>query len=259
MSYQGSANPQSKNDTKLFSVQCFVLRTTSYLENDLIVSLLTKEGQRLDVFARGAKKSTKRYGAGLDHFQFIQCLIEKTKNGSLFRLIEINLTEDKAQLLNRNMSAFAVFSYIAELLYEFLKEGQQISGLYEIIDRASSYFQEGAHEAEDVLIALEKNILPLLGYWPDWGVCGRCQRKTLESSFYLHPMECVLFCQSCQQASGLGLASFLSVDKLLMQALLSDLALNKSQKRALRHILESLIHHVLGKKLKSHDFLQQLL
>lgn len=42
-----------------------VLKTTRYGEADLIVSVLTAEGARLQLFARSALKSKKRFGGGL--------------------------------------------------------------------------------------------------------------------------------------------------------------------------------------------------
>ncbi len=41
-----------------------VLRTIKYSEADLIVKILTKQGDKLDLFARSALKSKKRFGGG---------------------------------------------------------------------------------------------------------------------------------------------------------------------------------------------------
>lgn len=58
-----------------------VLKTTRYGEADLIVSLLTTEGSRLQLFARSALKSKKRFGGGLlEPTRYIQVSYEDRRS-----------------------------------------------------------------------------------------------------------------------------------------------------------------------------------
>ncbi|CAN5447279.1 hypothetical protein BH10BDE1_BH10BDE1_06680 [soil metagenome] len=58
-----------------------VLKTTRYGEADLIVSILTSEGVRLQLFARAALKSKKRFGGGvLEPTRYIQVSYEDRRS-----------------------------------------------------------------------------------------------------------------------------------------------------------------------------------
>jgi DNA repair protein RecO (recombination protein O) len=58
-----------------------VLKTTRYAEADLIVSILTSEGVRLQLFARAALKSRKRFGGGvLEPTRYIQVSYEDRRS-----------------------------------------------------------------------------------------------------------------------------------------------------------------------------------
>lgn len=58
-----------------------VLKTTRYGEADLIVSILTSEGARLQLFARSALKSKKRFGGGvLEPTHYIQVTYEDRRS-----------------------------------------------------------------------------------------------------------------------------------------------------------------------------------
>lgn len=76
-----------------------VLKTTRYGEADLIVSILTADGLRLQLFARSALKSKKRFGGGvLEPTRYIQVSYEDRRSrlggeSDLHSLREANIVE----------------------------------------------------------------------------------------------------------------------------------------------------------------------
>lgn len=77
-----------------------VIKTQPFKESDLIVKLICADHGIMSAIARGALKSTKRFGGGvLEPFHVIQCVWEKRKNKSndrdqLVELKEARLLED---------------------------------------------------------------------------------------------------------------------------------------------------------------------
>src|SRR5512140_1757045 len=61
-------------------IQAFVLSTIDYGDSDRIVSLFTLEHGRIRAFARGARKSRKRFGAALETFARIEAQV-RVKDG----------------------------------------------------------------------------------------------------------------------------------------------------------------------------------
>ena len=58
-------------DLRALRLQALVLRTLPYGENDLVVHLLARGLGRVPAFARGARKSQKRFGP-LEPFQLFE-------------------------------------------------------------------------------------------------------------------------------------------------------------------------------------------
>ncbi len=81
-----------------------VLKTTKYGEADLIVTLLTTQGARLQLFGRSALKSKKRFGGGvLEPTHYIQVSYEDRRSrlggeADLHTLREASLIEDFPKL-----------------------------------------------------------------------------------------------------------------------------------------------------------------
>lgn len=81
-----------------------VLKTTKYGEADLIVTLLTMDGTRLQLFGRSALKSKKRFGGGvLEPTHYIQVSYEDRRSrlggeADLHTLREASLLEDFPKL-----------------------------------------------------------------------------------------------------------------------------------------------------------------
>ena len=69
-------------------LQSFVLSSLDYGDSDRIVSLFTLEHGRVKAFARGARKSRKRFGPALEPFARID-VQAKIKEGMIEPLVEV--------------------------------------------------------------------------------------------------------------------------------------------------------------------------
>lgn len=83
--------------------KAIVLRTTRYGENDLIVQVINSKGAKLNLFARSALRSKKRFGGGvLEPTHFIQVMYQdkaaKGGDSSLHTLNEATLINSFSKL-----------------------------------------------------------------------------------------------------------------------------------------------------------------
>lgn len=61
--------------------KALILKKTLYQESDLILKVLTSEGEKLDVMAKGALRSKKRFGGGvLDPLNYVELTFAPNKN-----------------------------------------------------------------------------------------------------------------------------------------------------------------------------------
>lgn len=112
-----------------------MLRALPYGESDLILHTLSHQGERLNLLARGARKSKKRFGGGvLQPPHYIQTVISQKKSHSELFLLQ------EAQLLNDFPLLKSDYDRIETALY-FVK----------MIDKVSHFQTAGAQQLFDLL------------------------------------------------------------------------------------------------------------
>lgn len=94
-----------------------VLKRTDFGESDRIVTLFTSEWGKVSVFARGARRSQKRFGAGLDLFAIIDAAVRMDPQRDLWGLEEIQAAEHVSHV-SLQWDCFACASYACELVRE---------------------------------------------------------------------------------------------------------------------------------------------
>lgn len=106
----------------------FILRTTRYGDNDLILNCLTPEGARVSLFARSALKSKKRFGGGvLEPTHYVHVLYEDKTSGQnqqrLHTLKEASLIQDFPGL-RTDYARIETALYFVKLVSDIVKEGE---------------------------------------------------------------------------------------------------------------------------------------
>jgi DNA repair protein RecO (recombination protein O) len=106
----------------------FILKTVRYGEADIIVHAFSSTGARLNLFARSAVKSKKRFGGGvLEPTHYIHVLYEdktsKRSENPLHTLKEASLIEG-FEGLRTDYSRIEAGLYILQLIAEVVREGE---------------------------------------------------------------------------------------------------------------------------------------
>lgn len=104
----------------------FILKKSRYGDADLILHALNSKGERLNLFARSALKSKKRFGGGvLEPTHFINVLYEEKKTRSdnaLFTLKEASLIED-FEGLRTDYGKLEVALHLIQIVHQVSREG----------------------------------------------------------------------------------------------------------------------------------------
>lgn len=127
--------------------QGIILQTYPLRESDLVIRILTSESGRISAFARGARRSKKRFMGGLDLFDCGTFELREPSNKSqLFELIHL---EDRCIWLGlrKNLLVFSLASLSLEVCQIFAQEGDVDSrGLYPVLYH---YLSSLHHNVED--------------------------------------------------------------------------------------------------------------
>lgn len=235
-------------------LQAFVLSTLDYGDSDRIVSLFTLEHGRIKAFARGAKKSRKRFGAALETFARIEAQVRVKDGLSGIQQAEIQNIYPR---IRADLAGIAHALYAGELIEALTPEGHPLPRLYRLL---AAYLDrlETEPPVESDRRFFEINLLNILGYRPSLESCARCDMPFAETGALLQENG-ELICRTCT-TGGLPLAA------ATLRALLACLGTGKFGLIVLPpeirveagHLLDKAIAAHADKQLKSLDFLRQI-
>ncbi|MEI6306294.1 MAG: DNA repair protein RecO [Deltaproteobacteria bacterium] len=153
-------------------LQAIVLSTIDYGDSDRIASLFTLERGRIKAFARGARKSQKRFGPALETFARINTQI-RVKDEGLSTLQQADIVSIYPAIRG-NLHRIAHAIYACELVDAMTPEGHPLPRLYRLLTARLERLEEEAAIEEDRRF-FEINLLNILGYRPPLENCSRCE------------------------------------------------------------------------------------
>ncbi len=152
--------------------ESIILRHLDYGEADRIVTFFTAEHGRLKGFARGARKSRRRFGPTLEPFARVRLHWKEPSTGELATLREAQLLDLHAGL-RTDLATIALAGYGCELVEALLGEASDHPRAYRLLGAFLDHLDGGGGTPEARLL-LELRVLTLAGYAPHLLHCGEC-------------------------------------------------------------------------------------
>ncbi len=156
-------------------LEALVLKTVPYGESDLVVHLFTRGRGKLAAFAHGARKSSKRFGGGLEPFGLLEAELSFRHGRSLADLKRVALTESHPAL-REDLGRLAHAGYATELVRELVREGEPHDALFELLVEMYRLLASRSPTAL-LLRAFELEALREAGFQPVLDACARCGRE----------------------------------------------------------------------------------
>jgi DNA repair protein RecO (recombination protein O) len=245
----------------LHTTEAFVLRTYSLAEADKICVFFTKDSGKVRGVAHGARKMKSRFGSALEPFTEVALTYFQKEGRELMSISTCEIVRSHFHSAARDAETAGAFSYMAELLTEFLPDHEPNERLYRLVAALLEAIEAGP-DLEHVLRYFESWVLRLSGFFPDTSRCSGCGEKIAEDeSAYLTP-EGTPRCLACSGGRGA------SVDAELRNTIreifrLHPTAFARRRVRAERlaqigDINYQIIRHALERDLRSRPLLKQL-
>ena len=192
-----------------------VLRQIEYGESDLIVSLLTSELGVLRGYARGARKSIKRFGPALEPFSQIEIRWQPGR-GDLVTLLDADLIAPRHGL-RLSLTNLSLAAYAVEVLEMLLPTGGEQSELYSLLQGYLDYL---AAQGDPALARLlfELRLVQHLGYIPHLLHCSECFALFDAGDIAFDPVRGGSLCAACADGKSLlsvGLGTLGSLSRSL--------------------------------------------
>lgn len=156
-------------------VRALVLRRVPYGESDLVVHFATPDLGRIGCFARGARRSRKRFPSGFPTFAILEIRFGAARRGEGLRPLHEGVVVRPNLGVSADLVRFAAGSLLLEIGRDMLPEDHPEPAAFEAIEGYLRALDEAAFDPAD-LVAAEMRLLAPLGLVPQLGRCVVCDR-----------------------------------------------------------------------------------
>ncbi|HYC53069.1 MAG TPA: DNA repair protein RecO [Gemmatimonadaceae bacterium] len=188
----------------LLVTEAIVLHAFDYLESSRIVRLVTSDGGMRSALAKGARKSRRRFGSGLDLFAQGTAHLHTRPGRDLDTLSAFEDVITRTALAE-DLERFTGAETIAEIVLAFGREGADVE-LFDAVAHAldTLSIRSGAAAREATLAGVWQ-IVASLGFTPAMDACAECDSALAsdEPALFVHSAGGIL-CARCAALSSGG-------------------------------------------------------
>lgn len=240
-----------------------ILATKDYGEADRLVVFLTPSAGRITALAKHARKSKRRFMNCLEPLSLVQLVYTEKPNQDLARLENGELLEAFPELRG-DLVTLAVAACLTETAGELVGTIDQVPELFEALQTSLRQLTAGL-PTRSLFLSYLTRLLSLTGYGPRWQTCQVCGRQSDGLVWFNIPKGGII-CQPClgqthgERLYPLHLGSrklILAAQRLPLENLGRLRYPELAQKETLA-ILQAFIRFILGKELKSLNFINKV-
>jgi DNA repair protein RecO (recombination protein O) len=186
----------------IFSSPAILIRRVDYGDADLILTFLTLEYGKMSSIAKYAKRSVKRFSGVLELFYVLDIVCTKSK-GKLHILKEASVKSPFSRIRS-DIEKTAYASYWAQLVYEWMEEGQKEPRIYGLLQKVLDFLDGEVHSPEVLSIVFQAKFLTIAGIYPSFDQCKKCGlllEKIMGDRLVFHLGKGGLVCEKCTSHS----------------------------------------------------------
>lgn len=245
----------------LHNTEAFVLRTYSLAEADKICVFLTKDLGKVRGVAHGARKMKSRFGSALEPFTEVALTYFQKEGRDLMSISTCEILRSHFHRAARDVETASAFSYMSELLMEFLPDHEPNERFYRLVVATLEAIEEG-HDLARLLRYFESWLLRLGGYFPDPSRCAACGETIAADESTFLTVEGAPRCHACSGGRGTPVDNELrSVIREMFQVHPTAFLRKRVRPEHVARISEinyQIIRHALERDLRSRALLNQL-
>lgn len=164
-----------------FRIEGVVLRSVPYGESDVVITLFARGRGKLGAFARGGRKSVRRFAGALEPFALVAAEVGERRGADLLDLRSAAVLEPHLGLRD-DLFRLAHAGYAVEVVRELVRDRQPNDRLLDQLLAILSLLARG--EARSLrLRAFELAVLGAAGFAPRLDACVACGATPPEDYF----------------------------------------------------------------------------
>ncbi|HYQ15507.1 MAG TPA: DNA repair protein RecO [Polyangiaceae bacterium] len=181
------------------ATEALLLRRVEYGDADLVLTLLTQKLGKVSALARGARKSSKRFGSALEPMHTLAVELDERPGAELFTLLEAKLAVPRAKILD-SLSAMEAagkaLSWARRAAPPRTPEPAPYAVLTTLLDRLAE--AKSAAGCQSALAEAGLALLSAFGWGIDFERCVRCGRDArVTQSASVDAVRGGLICRNC--------------------------------------------------------------
>jgi DNA repair protein RecO (recombination protein O) len=247
----------------LHTTEAIIIGGHDLAEADRIVVFYTKTSGKVRAVAEGARRIRSRFGGHVQLFSQGRLVYFERPNKTLHKVNEFSGVRPH-HLLREDLDRIALASMAVEAVALGVEDSDPFPDLYQLLAEALDHL-EAAERPAVVLQGFLLHLLRLLGYRPEFSECVRCRAPLLaRAQAYLSPASGGVVCSSCRpgapdafETSGESLGFLRGAGGSALR-LMDRIALAPTTLREVTEALQAFLRQVLGRPLRSADFLGRL-
>jgi DNA repair protein RecO (recombination protein O) len=234
-----------------------------FSETSLVVTLLTEDFGKVSALAKGARRPKGPFEGALDLLALVRIVFLRKSSEALDLLTEAKLTR-RFRSAERDLARLYAGYYVAELVSELTDHGDPHRELFALADQTLLALDSGESVPACVL-RFELAALRLLGHAPSLAECVGCGRPVegqgrvafgLTAGGVLCP-ECRPGQRQVASASSAAIATLRQFAEAEGDAW-KTLTIDERVRGELRGLWNNYLNHLVGRKLRMHEFLGSL-
>lgn len=151
-----------------YTSEGIVLARKNYGEADRILSVYSKNYGRLALIAKGTRKPKSKKRGHIEVFNYIR--FSAAVGRGLDIMTEAEVIDDFAEI-RRSLKKISLAYYISEVVGRITHEGEQNTELFDLILESLEKLK-ATNSLRRLRLTFIRNLLVLLGYWPEEKVLG---------------------------------------------------------------------------------------
>ena len=245
--------------------EAIVINSMDWKETSEILTFYTSSRGKLTAIAKGARRKNNPFGNSFQLFAYLN-LVYYEREGRELQVISQCAEIEPFQDLREDLVKTAYGSYFIQLVDEMVRRGEPGEELFRLLLAALYLLKENGN-SQMLARFFELHLLRVLGYNPMLRSCVMCEKpvKSPPGELKLSASSGGAVCKGCVEGGGdhrtvsRGVYSALlhlqNVDIMKLKRLRLSHALSEELKSTIYYYLE----YFLEKRLKSRDFLEQIL
>ncbi len=182
----------------LHTAEALLLDVFDLHDQDLIVTLLTRERGKVRGVARAARRKYSRFAGQLQPLAKVRVVWFEKSGSDLVRLSSVELIRT-ADALVRGLEGILLAGYLAEHMLEFAQENEESDHLFRLLDSTTEALLAGV-DLDLATRYFEAWVLRLAGIFPSPLQCPECGNELAEAAWMPAGAE-GLICMSCGESA----------------------------------------------------------